>query len=259
MKPFKKKALAVIGGLTMILNAGIASSSIPQASAMIDWSTFKITGYALPGSNDPVPTYTLNGQSSSTYSNVSDWLNWSADTSNNASSFSASIEGTAKGSGSASVTRSANIAVSGTGFLWISASYMLSAVINENINSGYFGNQNTAYATVSFNAYNNTLNMSQSSSSQESINLGNQWSNTGYPVPSFAEKTDTLYLGVKVNNGDIFSFSSTVNVNASDNGLTLANIPLTPEAIPVPAAIWLFGSVLLGFVGLGRHKQAVMA
>lgn len=264
-KTFKKQTLVAISGLTMILNAGIASSSIPQASAMIDWSTFKITGYALPGSNDPVPTYTLSGQSSSTSSNVSDWgVNWSANTSNNASSFSASIEGNSAGTGSASVTRSANIAISGTGLLWISASYELNAAINSNVdtlsNSGY---TNSSNATVSFNVNKQSSNSSSNYSTQENIYLGNPLPNLVNPIlnqnPTVAQKQDTLYLGIMVNNGDSLNFSSTVNANASDNGLTLANIPLTPQSIPVPAAIWLFGSALLGFVGLGRHRQAVMA
>ena len=261
-KTFKKQTLVAISGLTMILNAGIASSSIPQASAMIDWSTFKITGYALPGSNDPVPTYTLNGQSSYSNSNVSDWLSWSADTANNASSFAASVEGTATGSGSAGVTRSASLSVSGTGLLWITASYALNAAINSTIdNGGYYWwyNPNTASASVSFNLSNYSSNSSSYSNTQANIGLtGNQWW-YGNPTPTSDHKEGTLSVGVIVNNGDLLSFSSAVNAAAYDNGLAFANIPLTPEALPVPAALWLFGSVLLGFVGLCRHKQAVMA
>ena len=30
----------------------------------------------------------------------------------------------------------------------------------------------------------------------------------------------------------------------------------TPSAIPVPAAVWLFGSGLLGLVGVARRKKA---
>ncbi len=29
---------------------------------------------------------------------------------------------------------------------------------------------------------------------------------------------------------------------------------LTPTTVPVPAAAWLFGSGLLGFIGVGRRK-----
>jgi len=37
MKNLKKQALAVIGGIAMIMNAGAASSSTTYASATIDW------------------------------------------------------------------------------------------------------------------------------------------------------------------------------------------------------------------------------
>ncbi len=33
---------------------------------------------------------------------------------------------------------------------------------------------------------------------------------------------------------------------------TLAAIP---AAVPVPGAVWLFGSAMIGFIGLNRHKQ----
>jgi hypothetical protein len=34
-----------------------------------------------------------------------------------------------------------------------------------------------------------------------------------------------------------------------------ANLSPTPDAIPVPAAVWLFGSGLLGLVGIARRKK----
>jgi len=30
---------------------------------------------------------------------------------------------------------------------------------------------------------------------------------------------------------------------------------LTPSAVPIPAAVWLFGSALAGFIGFNRRKQ----
>lgn len=36
---------------------------------------------------------------------------------------------------------------------------------------------------------------------------------------------------------------------------TFAKFTPVPSSIPIPAAIWLFGSVLTGLVGFGRHKS----
>ena len=33
---------------------------------------------------------------------------------------------------------------------------------------------------------------------------------------------------------------------------------LTPVAVPVPGAVWLFGSALAGFIGMKRRKQAAL-
>lgn len=34
------------------------------------------------------------------------------------------------------------------------------------------------------------------------------------------------------------------------------NLTLTPQAVPVPAAVWLFGSGLLGLIAIGKRKKA---
>ncbi len=248
MKNLIKQALAVIGGLAMIMNSGVASSSTTYASATIDWSTFDISGYGL-GLN-AAPTYTLSGQSSNTSSSVTDWLNWSADTLNNASSFAAGIAGTGAGTGSASASRSANINISGTGFLVLSADYALNAAINGNGCYEYCYDYNWASASASFNLSNNSLITSGNSSSQANISLGSPWWH-GNPVTTSDQKQGTLSVGVMVNNGDVLNFSSAVSAAAHDNG---GSIP----AVPVPAAIWLFSSTLLGLIGFGRHRRAVM-
>jgi hypothetical protein len=32
--------------------------------------------------------------------------------------------------------------------------------------------------------------------------------------------------------------------------------PLPPSAVPVPAAVWLFGTALIGLVGFGKRRKA---
>ena len=286
MKNLKKQALAVIGGIAIIMNAGAASSSTTYASATIDWSTFAITGYGL-GLN-AAPTYTLSGQSTNTSSSTNDWVNWSSDTSINASSIAAGAAGTGAGSGSASASRSANLNILGTGFLVISADYAINAAINGNSCYEYYCyDYNSASASASFNLSNYSLITSGTSSSQANISLGSQWG-YGNPILTFDQKQGTLSVGVMVNNGDVLNFSTAVSANAhevmpfifnpissgsgnfmltANNNLsvinTVVNFPVYSDsfitAVPVPAAMWLFSSTLLGLIGLGRRKQAVTA
>jgi hypothetical protein len=57
----------------------------------------------------------------------------------------------------------------------------------------------------------------------------------------------------------VFNYSLSVTDNS---GLFNANVNITqtsaPAAVPIPAAIWLFGSVVAGFVGIGRKKNATI-
>ena len=247
MKNLKKRAFTIFSGLMMIMNAETALSSTTQASAIIDWSTFTITGYGL-GLN-AAPIFTLNGQSSNASSSVSDWVSWTSDTPNNAHLLGAHIEGTGAGTGSANASRSANLTISGSGFLVISADYAINAVIAANNCYGYYCyDQNSASASVNFNVNNNSLITSGSSASQDNLSLGNPGWNNAYSGLTSAHKQGILSVGLMVNNGDILNFSSALYASAHDNGLS----PITN--VPVPAAIGLFGTGLIGLVGLGRRR-----
>jgi hypothetical protein len=56
--------------------------------------------------------------------------------------------------------------------------------------------------------------------------------------------------------GDIlqFGFSATAS-NYSPSGIFYDNVSFAPTAIPVPAAVWLFGSGLIGLVGVARRRK----
>lgn len=289
MTNLKKRSLLAIGGLAMVMNAGAASSSTTNASAIIDWSTFAITGYSLGPAS--APTYTLSGQASNTSSSISDWVNWSSNVSNNGSSFGASTEGTGAGYGNASAIRAANLAISGSGFLVISANYILNAAINGiGCAEFYCYDQNSANASTSLSLTNYSSGASHLSSSQASISLGSSWWYDPASSLTYDHKEGTLSVGLIVNDGDILNFSSEVSAAANEvaadsanngggsiilnpgwdpvdfpiiwgSGNVMVNVPANFEltAVPVPAAIWLFGSALLGFVGLGRQKRVVAA
>ncbi len=258
MNSLQKQSLAFIGGVSMMLNAGAALSSTTHASALIDWSTFSITGYAL-GTNQ-APSFTLTGQSSITSSSVSDWLSWNSEVTNTAGSVGVNIAGTAPGVGSGSAQRNGSLAVSGSGFLVISANYALSAGISSVSCAEYFCyEQNAANASASFDLVNTSGNGNHQSRVLPTINLGNS-------SVSKDQKQGTLSVGVLVNDGDILNFSSSVSAfareiigssvtgNAGDFGSTLVNAPVSAgiAAVPLPGTAWLFGSTLLGLLGWRR-------
>jgi hypothetical protein len=58
--------------------------------------------------------------------------------------------------------------------------------------------------------------------------------------------------------GDPMTSAAFTNYNANFDVLsvTFQNMEMTPPQVPVPAAVWLFGSGLLGLIGLARRKKA---
>lgn len=66
------------------------------------------------------------------------------------------------------------------------------------------------------------------------------------------------FFGFQATDGEhIISFNNGGDVNGLAVGFTdiqLGNTP-TVNAVPVPAAVWLFGSALTGLVGIGKRKQ----
>lgn len=260
-----KLSLLAVSGLVMAMNTQTAFSDTSYAYAAIDWSTFNIEGYGIGGYDAPEYTLTTNG--SYTNSNISDWVNWSSNVSNSTGWFSADVSGDGKGSGYGSVNRSANITISGDGFLIISANYELGAAINGISECSYYsgcysGSSNTANASVNFDLTNqNSSNGNHSSRSQYNIGLGGY----SYPYSNTAsltedEKAGILAVGIIVHDGDILNFSAAVSASAFDNGANAVyetgGVP-APSAVPLPSAVWLFGSVLFGFLGLGRRRGTI--
>mgnify|MGYP000317683218 CR=1 FL=1 len=59
-----------------------------------------------------------------------------------------------------------------------------------------------------------------------------------------------------------YRFLSGVNYTIVAMGLgefVNTQVDLTVKAVPVPAAVWLFGSALMGLFGVSRRKSSVMA
>ncbi|MFK8068737.1 MAG: VPLPA-CTERM sorting domain-containing protein [Gammaproteobacteria bacterium] len=65
----------------------------------------------------------------------------------------------------------------------------------------------------------------------------------------------------------IYNFTYDLSNNGTDNGnnatngvtgLSALSVDIAPSAVPVPAAVWLFGSALLGLAGFKRSKSSVV-
>lgn len=55
------------------------------------------------------------------------------------------------------------------------------------------------------------------------------------------------------------TWSSFLGVPTAFQNILVGSLNLAPSAVPVPAAVWLFGSALAGMVGVGRRKSALAA
>ena len=67
-------------------------------------------------------------------------------------------------------------------------------------------------------------------------------------------------LGAPDSNGKYwlnFGYFEAANTNNNNGAVGIDNIKITANVapVPVPAAVWLFGSALMGFVGLQKRKQ----
>lgn len=56
--------------------------------------------------------------------------------------------------------------------------------------------------------------------------------------------------------GDLQLTGLWASLLSANTSAVVGHINLAPSAVPVPAAVWLFGSALAGLVGLGRKKSA---
>lgn len=80
---------------------------------------------------------------------------------------------------------------------------------------------------------------------------------------SFAASTADLANVTLVNGTDGFTLSGDIALNAGSAGFLggtagqdVGDFSVTVSSVPVPAAVWLFGSGLVGLVGFGRKKKA---
>lgn len=86
--------------------------------------------------------------------------------------------------------------------------------------------------------------------------LTDQWQSYTYNTSAGGDVGGGVTLALKVGCGAVPGCTADVNW---DNVSFTADVLNPPSAVPVPAAAWLFGSGLLGLVGVARRKAAVKA
>jgi hypothetical protein len=65
------------------------------------------------------------------------------------------------------------------------------------------------------------------------------------------------FLGFRTLTGSGFTVEDSFRVLENDSASVdlVGRITSTPSAVPVPAAVWLFGSGLLGLYGIGKQRK----
>ncbi|MBS3965186.1 MAG: hypothetical protein KGZ80_11995 [Methylomonas sp.] len=237
--------------LALTLAVGSAEAAVATASATINWSTFNVRFIAI-GAN-PAPSITWSGQNAwvdaatqvpadSQSDWVGDWTNPLAVTANpsgsTTSSASANVElltsftydSNLSWSSQAwsSAYRGGDFSVTGSGILLFSVDYSLTASLTAPGDS----------ASASANLYAYRTGSNFSASAYDSVYVG-RWNANQSPL----NVNDTLHLALFVQDGQNYNFTSSAYSSAS--------------AVPVPSAVWLFLSAVVGFLGVNRHKRAL--
>jgi len=234
-----------------------AEAAVISASAVIDWSTFKITPIDI---GQGLPTLTWNNQNDSGYagnccSGISENAsNWSTGTLATASAATSSSSSSASASTSANQIkadtsingtfpyqslyfnshsqRSGNFTVQGSGLFLFQANYSLAEDAGTGSNA-------SANSSVSF--YLNSTNGGGGGGGGVVGQTFNRYLNSGsLPIA----ESGILAVALAFNDGwtGNFSAGTSTSVSSYDYG--------GGGSVPLPAAFWLFGSALLGVASL---------
>ncbi|NOV31714.1 hypothetical protein [Methylomonas sp. ZR1] len=251
-RPYFKTNLFSILVLSLCL-AQSAEAATVSASAVIDWSTFKITaidiGNGLPTvtwSNQYDTSQVNNGYYNNAYDSAANWSSGtstteslststysrsaSSATSINQINANAALNGSfpyQSLSASSSSQRSGSFTVQGSGLLIFEANYSL---------MGDLGASSNASASFNLSYYNG----GNSGSVNQNVN---QYLSTGS-----AAVTENDILSVALVFKDGWSGSFSANTSASVYGYDYGTGG--GGSVPLPGAFWLFGSVLAGAASL---------
>jgi len=90
-------------------------------------------------------------------------------------------------------------------------------------------------------------------------NTGNPFGTTGLTNIGYSDNVDAVTdFTFAAEAGKVYSiYLGGVDFSRWNAGVDNYKLNITTSAVPVPGAVWLFGSALAGFVGLRRRKSAV--
>ena len=133
-------------------------------------------------------------------------------------------------------------------------------------NADTFGNNNNPLVAI-VGPPNNALNLDSSYKSPDAAGTGQlklTWNNPDFNVTDISVWTilgttiaDNFSLLVESNSNPspTFGIFSVSPISLTDPNPTPSNWVTGPNPVPVPAAVWLFGSGLLGLVAIARRKR----
>lgn len=133
-------------------------------------------------------------------------------------------------------------------------------------------NANTYYGFIGSDGVDVTTEESATQPNAESANwgdnFGGQWSqitNAGTFSDADADLANPLTLNMAfVTTGGSGSNGGALDINTFDGNMTAAfsfttgDLVITTAAVPVPAAVWLFGSAIAGLIGFSRRSSQVV-
>ena len=140
-----------------------------------------------------------------------------------------------------------SLTTSGTGADGV---YTTDALLNFDTNSGSI----TIDGTITGLGINTSITLLSGSLTSWSYNGG---VGTSFSAEGYDTKHDDLLnaLGVPLNTQfDLLSFTLGFDFPQNGNATAVSTDVLNIEAVPVPAAVWLFGSGLIGLVGVARRR-----
>ena len=73
------------------------------------------------------------------------------------------------------------------------------------------------------------------------------------PFNDFTSINGEMNANTRLNGDSVFNLGAGITVNSLDAGIVNNRI----SAVPVPAAIWLFGSGIIGLIGVARRKSNI--
>lgn len=285
------KTLAVIGGLCVV--SGAQAVAISNMDIAVDWASLAITGplgnpstFTNPITGEIISSeaegwggthagslsnnYAINGASAITvYSDAMLNLRGGYDNSSNTSGGAAVVTNSGNGvqSGWAGGYRGFFYEATGTGQVTVSVNYVLTGMVSttsvfEYANGGYSVLMDAGNADLWLSTYSNAIGAgSDEDSAIEAADLAaslykHEYSN--WQVIESFNCWDSDMCSSSVNDGGVMSVTFDVvagtryhfGFDATASGYTQVS------AVPVPAAAWLFGSGLVGLIGMARRRAA---